>query len=423
LKRARVVLERKFYPERLRLRAHFEKFLESPEHLVNRETFWTALGALIKQELMVDLVQPVLAAEHGAEFQLRDVGRTPFGSDSAFVGRLARERRPVLMDELLAAERVQLSDEEHHWISEHRVALVMPLVVHSRLVGFLGIGSKRIDEDYSPEELSILSSYAPQVAMASENVRLVEENVEKRRLEEQMEIARRIQVGFLPNQLPLTPGLEVAAGSRFSLEVAGDYYDVIDLPDGRTVLAIADVSGKGAGAALLMANLQASLRTAIVPGARLAEAVGRVNDLIFRNTPPEQYITFAVGTYDPQLRTLTHVNAGHNRPLIVRADGTIQQLETGGLILGCLRGTPYEAEVVKLSAGDLLLMYTDGVSEAMNAADEEYGEQRITEFVRQHRSLPPLEIMRLLEADVLRFCGREPVEDDRTLLLARVVCE
>jgi sigma-B regulation protein RsbU (phosphoserine phosphatase) len=335
------------------------------------------------------------------------------------VVRLEAERRPILIDEMVASQRVELTDEENDWLQLHRVALVMPLVAQQRLIGFLGIGYKLEEEDYAPEELSILNAFSQQFALASENIRLVEENLEKRRLEEQMAIARRIQQGFLPQSMPETPGLEIAAGSRFSLEVAGDYYDVITEQDQNTVLAVGDVSGKGAGAALLMANLQASLRTAMGLGIRMSDAVARINDLIFRNTPPEQFITFAVAVWDLEKSMLSYVNAGHNPPILMRTNGESRLLDKGGLILGCLQGSEYEEESIKLFPGDLLIMYTDGVSEAMNDDDEEYSDERILEFVKRHRSLSPDEILKQLESDVTRFCGREPNEDDSTLLIAR----
>jgi sigma-B regulation protein RsbU (phosphoserine phosphatase) len=213
----------------------------------------------------------------------------------------------------------------------------------------------------------------------------------------------------------------VAAGSRFSLEVAGDYYDVITVDDTQTVLAVGDVSGKGAGAALLMANLQASLRTAIGVGVKLSDAVARINDLIHRNTSPEQYITFIVGVFNSATSEFVYVNAGHNSPIVIRANGETELLETGGLILGCLPGVAYEEGVVRLNSGDLLFMFTDGVSEAMNDDNEEFGEDRIRDFIVVHRTLSPSDILSQLEEAVNHFCGREPNEDDSTVLIARRV--
>jgi sigma-B regulation protein RsbU (phosphoserine phosphatase) len=284
------------------------------------------------------------------------------------------------------------------------------------MVGFLGIGRKVNEEDYAPEELNVLGSLASQVALASENIRLLEENIAKRRLEEQMEIARKIQEGFLPRVLPDTPRLEVAAGSRFSLEVAGDYYDVITLEGGETVLAVGDVSGKGAGAALIMANLQASLRTAIRMGVPLSEAIARVNELIYNNTPSDQFITCFVGMYSPAEHKLTYVNAGHNAPIVARENGTIERLEATGLILGVLPVFVYDVRSIVLERGDVVLMFTDGVSEAMSKDEIEYGEDRIVEFARKYRRASTKELLNALERDVNEFFGRVPTEDDSTVV-------
>ena len=420
LRQGRRILERIFYPERLRLRQLIHDFLSTAASLADKHAFWMQLEERLRDGLGVEGVYPLLRSPADGRFRLRDHQATPFGAQSELMARLERDQRPLMVDEVVAGHVVRLSAEEAEWIARHRVVLVLPLVAHGRLIGLLGLGMKTEQEDYAPEELRILDSLTAQVAVAAENIRLLEENVDKRRLEEQLQMARRIQRGFLPRQVPATAGLEVAAASRFCLEVAGDYYDIIPLPGGETVLAVGDVSGKGAGAALLMANLQASLRTAVGVGAPLCEVVGRINELIVSNTTPEDYITFFAAIFDPRQRTLTYVNAGHNPPLLRRAGGLIEALDVGGLILGFMGEVNYEQATVALAPGDLLLLYTDGVSEAMNAAEEEFGETRLRAFMEQHNGHPPAEALTLLEREVLQFHGHAALEDDFTLLWARV---
>jgi serine phosphatase RsbU (regulator of sigma subunit) len=392
-RRTQAFLEHKFYPERQRLRQMILDFLEQVVALPDRTSFWTQLESRLQSGLMVDGVYPIVFNSTRNEFLLRDCDRIPFASESRLVPMLERNRRPIMVDEAISAEAVHLTSEEATWLRTHRIAVIVPLLVHGRLVGFLALGMKTEREDYAAEELRILNSLASQVAVASENIRLVEENVEKRRLEEQLQIARRIQRGFLPDELPLTPGLVISSRSRFCLEVAGDYFDVIPLENRETVLAVADVSGKGAGAALLMANLQASLRTAVGAGIHLADVVARINDLIYHNTPPEEYITFFVGVYNPDRHTLTYVNAGHNPPLLLRRDGSVEPLEQGGVILGMAPNLRYEQASIELAPEDFLLMYTDGVSEAMNPSGEEFGEERIRDLLLKYRLLHPQEIV------------------------------
>jgi phosphoserine phosphatase RsbU/P len=420
LRGAQRFLERAFYPERQRLRQLIADFLTSAGSLADKHAFWAQLEARLCDGLMVEGVYPVLHAGHNGGYLLRDHQATPFHAESELLARLQRDQRPMMVDELIASRVVRLSAEESEWITDRRVALILPLVTHGRLIGFLGLGMKTEREDYAAEELRILDSLTTQVAIATENIRLLEENVDKRRLDEQMQMARRIQQGFLPRQIPDTPGLTVAAITRFCLEVAGDYYDIISLPTGETVLAVGDVSGKGAGAAMLMANLQASLRTAVGVGIPLSNVVARINDLICGNTPPEDYITFFVGIFDPHHRRLTYVNAGHNPPLLRRVNGTIETLYTGGIILGMMCDVLYEQGTVELRPGDQLLLYTDGVSEAMNAADEEFGEARICSFLERNHRHTPGDALTLLEHDVLEFHGSAALEDDFTLLFTRV---
>ncbi len=419
-RKAQGLLEEKVYPERQRLRQMILDFLQESTALPDKQSYWMQLEERLRSGLMVDGVYPAMCSLEGDCLLLRDSEPIPIRCRSDFVQRLERERRPMMVDEALCCGAVNFTDDETEWLKSNQVAVVLPLITRGHLIGLVGLGMKTEREDYVAEELRILDSLASQVAVASENMRLLEENVEKHRLEEQLQMARRIQNGFLPQELPPTPGLEIAARSRFCLEVAGDYYDVIPLEDGETVLAVADVSGKGAGAAMLMANLQASLRTAVGVGTQLAGIVGRINDLICRNTPVEEYITFFVGVYNPESREFTYVNAGHNPPLLLRESGQVELLGKGGLILGTMPRFQYDQETIRLAPGELLLMYTDGVSEAMNSMEEEFGEECMKKLLWEHRALGPKELLARLETEVVAFAGSEQFEDDFTLVLVRV---
>jgi len=422
LRKVQGQVERRFYPERHNLREEIRDFLQKILAIPDRKTLWKQVEELLRDTIKVGAIYPVLKAQDSDNFYYDGVETEPtsFRINQGVAVRMEEDRRPIVVDEAIASARAGITIKEESWLKRKNVAMLLPMVVHLNLVGFLAIGFKSDGEDYSPEELDILNSLASQLALASENIRLLEDNIEKKRMEEELNMARVIQKGFLPETVPSTPGLKVAAGSRFCLEVAGDYYDVITLPDGETVLAVGDVSGKGAAAALLMANLQASLRTAIGVSGHLRDIVGRINDLIHSNTPPEQYITFFVGIFDPKAQTLTYVNAGHNQPMVIREDGRTILLDKGGLILGALPEVEYEQDTIQLQSGDLLLMYTDGVSEAMNAEEEEFGEGRILEYVRMNLNREPGEILAGLEKEVESFIGNSPLADDFTLIFGRV---
>ena len=224
----------------------------------------------------------------------------------------------------------------------------------------------------------------------------------------------------MPADMPETPGLEVFGTSLACLEVAGDYFDVIKLDEDRTVLTVADVAGKGAGAAMLMSNLQASIRTAVRVGSDLELMIGQINDLIFDNTQSHQFITFFAGIYDRSSSRFEYVNAGHTPPLLASKDGTLTTLDYGGLILGAMPGVAYEKESLPLEAGDLLVLYTDGLSEAQDSGGDMYEDERIREFILRNLDLRPADLARALTADVERFMGGTKRTDDLTLLIARV---
>jgi sigma-B regulation protein RsbU (phosphoserine phosphatase) len=416
------VLEKHLYPERLRLRAMLHDFLQGTAAIADKRAFWSQLEARLEEGLTVDGVYPVLRGSTNGSFLLRETGPTPFHIDSSLVKQLIGDPRPLMVDEILSGSRVSLDVHEAAWLMQHRVALVLPLITHGNLIGFIGLGHKTEQEDYAAEELRILDSLAPQVALASDNMRLIEENIVKRRMEEELQMARRVQKGLLPKELPPTLGLDLAVHTDFSLEVAGDYYDVICFDDQRTLFAVGDVAGKGAGAALLMSNLQASLRALAGADLPLTQLIGRVNMLIYQNTEPEQFITFFVGIFDPRDQTLRYVNAGHNPPFLIRAGGGIDYLTAGGLILGAFDDSRYELGTARLAADDVLVLYTDGISEAMNAAEEEFGEERLSTAACACAPGSAEQILSEILGQIVVHRGQQTyIEDDQTLLVAKVI--
>jgi phosphoserine phosphatase RsbU/P len=404
-------LEHRFFPERAKLRQMLSGFLQRASSLPDKQAFWRELEERLKDGLKVQTVHLVLL----------DKTSEPFAQDSPLLRRLALGARPLAVDEAFASGFVEISEVERAWLQEHQIGLLVPLAIRDEITGLLAVGLRTDQEDYDSEELQVLSSLAPQIALANENLHLLEENIGKKRLEEELASARKTQQGLLPKQIPETVGLNVAASCHFCWEVAGDYYDVIPLLDQKTALAIADVCGKGAAAALLMASLQASLRTAVRMSFRLDSIVASINELIHQNTSPEQYITFFVAVFDPAERTLSYVNAGHNAPILLRTDAHVELLEKGGPILGCLPGIGYVQESVQLNSGDLLLLYTDGASEAMDDQDEEFGDQRIRHCLASGKTDHPQELLSRLETAIVTHHGSAAFDDDFTLLLAKVV--
>ena len=268
---------------------------------------------------------------------------------------------------------------------------------------------------------------AAQTALALEVARLTtaigREMAQRERLNRELEIAREVQEHLFPQHLPSMPGLDYCGRCRPAREVGGDYYDFLELPEGRLGIAIGDVSGKGIGAALMMASLEASLRGQASVGHELAELMNRVNSLVYEASSANRYATLFYGECNPRSRQLSYVNAGHNPPVILRKSAAAWQvlrLETGGPVIGLLRQC-YQQESFPLEPGDLVVLFTDGVSESMNARDEEWGEDRLIESAKACYGLPALEVMtRILDA-AEAFAGGASQHDDMTLVVLRVL--
>ncbi len=265
-----------------------------------------------------------------------------------------------------------------------------------------------------------------QTALAQEVARLTtaigRELAQRERLNRELEIAREVQEHLFPQRLPVVPGLEYLGHCRPAREVGGDYYDFLDLPGGRFGIAIGDVSGKGVGAALMMASLEASLRALSPVIDDPADLMERVSNLVYHASSANRYATLFYGQYDPRSRCLSYVNAGHNPPVVLRdCEGTLQvfRLETGGPVIGLMRHS-YERGAFSHQSGDLLVLFTDGVSESMNAQFEEWGEERMIELAKACYELPASEGLRRILSAAQTFAGGASQHDDMTLVVLRV---
>lgn len=300
--------------------------------------------------------------------------------------------------------------------------VVVPMMLQGECRGLILLGEKMSRAPYESADLELVSSIGNLAIISLENARLFNEAIEKQKMEDELQIARDIQKGLLPGILPAIPSMEMAAVNVSSKQVGGDYYDAVGTDDGRVVIAIGDVSGKGTPASLLMANLQATIRALVPLRLPLSELTARVNDLMCQNTGSDRFITFFWAVIDPAARTLTYVNAGHNYPYLLRADGATRRLDRGGMILGVLpTSTPYDEETVPLAAGDLLVLFTDGVSEAMSREEEEFGEERLEEVLVRHRDRPARETVAAVQEAVLAFTRGAQQSDDITLMTLRVL--
>ena len=301
--------------------------------------------------------------------------------------------------------------------------LVPILGRNSRLIGLLVLGPRLSEESYSSEDKHLLDSVASQAGITLENLDLAEKMAERMEAERQaameIDIARRVQARLFPQNLPPLETLDYIGGCVQARQVGGDYYDFLDMGPGVVGIVLADISGKGMSGALLMANLQANLRSQYaVAREDLPRLLQSVNRLFYENTTEESYATMFFGVYDDSSRSLRFANCGHVAPLILRSDGSVQRLTSTTTVLGLFVKWESTIDEEKLCPGDLLVICTDGVTEAPNPRGEEYGEGRLAELIQGNRDLPVNELLAAIQASVQEFSGATQA-DDITLIVAR----
>jgi sigma-B regulation protein RsbU (phosphoserine phosphatase) len=311
------------------------------------------------------------------------------------------------------------SDEEALRVSHSvynmgiRAVMCTPLLVGDRSMGLIYVDSRLIRREFSPADLALFEALSRQIAIALSNAQLVQESLQKTRLEQSLQIAADIQARLLPDRAPEVPGLEVH-GWHLPCEIAsGDYYDFLALPGGRLAVVIGDVSGHGIGAALITATARATLRAYLRAVPVLSDAVNRLNRDLAGDLTDEMFMTLFVAVVDPQAGLLHYVNAGHPPAQLVRSAGADEQLEATGMALGIVPDEQYATAPVELRPGDLLFGYTDGISEARGAAGQMFGERRLSRVIRQLRNQSCAEIVADV-ARVVELYQRESPSDDRT---------
>ncbi len=356
-------------------------------------------------------------------FVLEQDRQRSVAATSSIKGSLSKQQMDRLFS--LQDDVVTISPElrdQIPFLAENDIHALISLYFQNEKMAVVGIGVKANGEPYSESDFNFLQSLGNLALLSIQKTLLLEERIEKERLEEELNIARSIQQGMLPNPIPTHPKLDIAARNVPSQQVGGDYFDILETPRGNLLFAIADVTGKGTPAALLMANLQAMLHVLLPVEIDLNKATGRINDMIYQNTPSDKFVTFFWGLFDPESMQFRYVNAGHNMPLLFKKDeSAYQELTEGGLILGAMPTmSPYEDNTLKLESGDLLVCYTDGVTEAMNEnQSEEYEEERLIECIRTNREKSSQEIMQAVIDDVNAFAA-DIQYDDITLIVVKV---
>lgn len=340
--------------------------------------------------------------------------------DQSEILNLGRGAREMVSQ---AGTAVILNDLREHPLflnarSSARSALAAPVLSNNRMIGVFTLESDQEDV-YTRSNLELFKKFAQQVALSIEKAQLYRALLDKKRLEQELSIAREIQLSFLPTKEPPIQGFDVAGLNMPSRLVSGDYYDFIRIVEGQWGLVVGDVSGKGIPSSLIMASFRASLLAEIRNNYAIRTIMAKVNQLLWESTADHQFVTAFYGVLDEQRRILTYCNAGHNPVILIRADGSALKLETGGLILGAFADSTYWENFVQIFPGDTLLLYSDGVTEIYNAQEEEFGVDRLQNLVTANRHLKAKEITRLVKAQILEFAADKTIQDDFTLVVLR----
>ncbi|MCK4428089.1 MAG: SpoIIE family protein phosphatase [candidate division Zixibacteria bacterium] len=340
----------------------------------------------------------------------------PYRLGVSLAGWMLKNQKPLLTNDLVNDPRFKGVDREEAKI---RSMLCVPLKVKNEMIGLISLFNKKKGA-FTPDDQRLLSIIAMQSAQVIESARLYEEEKKLQQMEEDLKTARNIQLSLLPKETPSLPHVDIAGLTLAAKEVGGDYYDFINIDEDRLGIVIADVSGKGMPAALLMANVQATLRAQALANHNPSECIAKSNSLLCKSVDVGKFVTLFYGILNTKEKNFTYTNAGHCYPLIFNSKGEFRQLEKGGLILGMLEDYSYQEEKIVLQPGELLLLYTDGITEAFNQRDEQFEEERLIKVVQENLSRDAKEISKQIVDDVIAFQEDVPQSDDLTLVVMKV---
>ena len=347
-------------------------------------------------------------------YDIADLEELRLKMGEGLIGHVALSGKPFISPDVRKEPRY--INARAHTRSE----MVAPIISNNEVIGVFDLESDELNA-YTKDDLDVLMMLSSQVAIIIEKVMLHEQAIEKQRLETQLEVARQVQLQLLPPRDPQLEGFDISAYNFPTEEVSGDYYDWTRLFEDQIGIVIADVSGKGVPAALLMAFLRASLRAASHIGYAPHISMSKVNYLLWESIERNQFVTAFYGILDATNRTLAYSNAGHNPPLLMDKDGSVRFEERGGVPLGMFRDSRYYEYFATIDPGEVLVLYTDGVTEAENPALEEYGRDRLVAAVRRCRHLGAREMIDFIHRDVTQWTDGRGATDDVTFFIIKAL--
>jgi len=371
---------------------------------VNAEQGVITLVDRREEQPMVTLVRTMMSSSDHTQFHL----------NQNLVGWMQLNKKPLISDDVRNDDRFR----GVQWDEEIRSLLCVPLMVKSELTGVLAVFNKKGAKTFTDDDQRLLAILASQSAQIVENARLYEAEREFIKMQEEVRLAAKIQSDLLPRTSPSIPGYEIAGKNIPAQVVGGDYFDFITLDEHRVAVCLADVSGKGLPASLLMSNTQATIRSQSLVNATPSECLTRANILLYRTTSPEKFVTLFYGILDTKTHDFTYSNAGHDSPFFM-ASSQFSRLEKGGTVLGILEPFDYEQDSVTLGFADTIVIYSDGITESFNEKDEQFGEERIKSVLNQHQKAPAAAIVDEIINAAKKFAGRRQQADDMTVVVIK----
>ncbi len=343
-----------------------------------------------------------------------------FAISQSIASKAIRENQAILIKDVAGDENLRMSES----VASLRIrsAICTPLWNGEKTVGILYVDTTELERQFGETDLLFFSSLSGMIAEKIENTLLAEIAKEKERLDTEIEIARDIQHHLFPKEIPHIEGYDITCFNRASREVGGDYFDVITIGESYGI-AIADVSGKGIGAAMLMSNLQAILRSKATITTAPGELLRQTNVDLLDRVGEGRFISMFYVILEPQVCRLTYANAGHNPPLVVKKEGETTDLQVSGIPLGILSNTEYQAFEQMISPGDLVVLYSDGITECMNKSGDQFEEKRLREVLKENRAKPAAEILEAIVLAVDAFREDELISDDMTLVVLKRLLE
>ncbi len=359
----------------------------------------------------------VLLTAEGDSLVVRAARGEGFAISTAVRDRVIQKMESLLVWDVMNDDALRA--RESIVMQRVRSFMAVPLRANDHVIGLIYVDTPNVVRGFDAHDLDLLTVMSNVAAVRIEHARLAEVEQIERMLGRELEQAAEIQQRLLPSGAPDLPGCDLAGYNLPCRGVGGDYYDFFPYPDGRLGLVVADVAGKGMPAALLMSSLQARVQVLAEDTDDLGRWMGRLNRLMATSCPSNRFITLFFAVLDPAAGAMTYSNAGHNPPMVVRSGGEVELLHDGGMVLGLLPAASFRAGSCRASSGDMLVLYSDGVTEAVDPAGEEFGEERLARLVVDNRTRPAGEIAEEVRKALAAWTAGKPATDDVTLVIAK----